>query len=68
MAKGGRAGVDMEFQRGKGADKKGVIFVINPKLRGCPAVPEGVVSETTGFVHPMAFVDTNGTEHIRRPQ
>ena len=68
MAKGGRAGVDMEFQRGKGADQKDVICVINPKLRCFPAVPEGVMSETTGFVHPMAFVDTNGTEHIRRLQ
>ena len=49
MAKGGRAGVDMEFQRGKGADQKDVIFVINPKLCCFPAVPDGVVSETTGF-------------------
>ena len=47
---GGRAGVDMEFQRGKGADQKDVIFVINPTLRCFPAVPEGVVSDTTGFV------------------
>ena len=68
MAKGRRAGVDMEFQRGKEADQKDVIFVINPTLRCFPADPEEVVSETTGFVHPMAFVDTNGMEHIRRLQ
>ena len=28
LAKGGRAGVDMEFQRGNAADQKGVIFVM----------------------------------------
>ena len=56
------------IQRRKAPDQKDVICGTKQTPRHFPVVPEGVVSETTGFVHPMAFVDTNGTEHIRRLQ
>ena len=47
-------GIDMDFQRGEAPDQKDVI--IGTKLEPCqfPAVPEGVASDTIGFVQPVA--------------